>query len=349
MRIAILLPSLENRGPIIFSEHLIVGLLQLNCEIDVYYFKESIEKVNLNVPCIKINIFTIKSFKEYDVVHSTMALPDLYVFLHRYIIKAKHVISMHNFIAEDIGMLYNSIHSFLKINIWKMSLGSKSNYIYSSNYMKKYYDEYIGEFCSKVIPYGISTRFDRDIDKVDQDFLIKLKSNYTVIGSVGLIIKRKGFYQLIDLLTLNQKLAVVIIGIGDMSDELLNLAIKKGVNDRFHILGFKENSSRYYKYFDVFAMVSFSEGFGMAMIESLAHSLPLLCSNLPIYRDIIPDDSVCFFEPGNIDDLNIASRKLLSSIEVYKSLSFKLYCEKFSRAKMAESHLAFYSELINNN
>lgn len=38
--------------------------------------------------------------------------------------------------------------------------------------------------------------------------------------------------------------------------------------DRFILLGFKDNSIDYYKYFDIYAMTSYSEGFGLAMLES---------------------------------------------------------------------------------
>lgn len=345
MKIAIIIPSTENRGPNIFTKYLIEGLSAFDCSIHVYYFKKSKNDLEFLVPCFKLNFLKVNSFDKYDIVHTTMAIPDLYVFLYKKFIKAKHVISMHNLFPEDISFLYNPLKSFILINLWKCALGSKSTYIYSSNYMKKYYDKFIGEFDSRIIPYGIPSRFDLDADFDDKQFLINLKRNYTVIGSVGLIIKRKGFYQLIDLLALNHELAVVIIGEGNLSEELFNLAIEKGVRDRFHILGFRNDSSRYYQYFDIFAMVSFSEGFGMAMIESLAHGLPLLCSNLPIYDEIIPSTNVCFFDPGNIKELNFAYRKLVQNLEKYKVNSLKLYQERFSINKMAESHFALYSNL----
>ena len=55
------------------------------------------------------------------------------------------------------------------------------------------------------------------------------------------------------------------------------------------------------KYFDVYALCSYTEGYPLAFIEAAAAKLPVVCSDIPVFKSIIPEDCSCFFRLGDID------------------------------------------------
>ena len=44
------------------------------------------------------------------------------------------------------------------------------------------------------------------------------------------------------------------------------------------------------------------EGFGLVLVEAMAHGLPVISSNLPTSKEILGDFGL-YFENGNIEDL----------------------------------------------
>ena len=130
---------------------------------------------------------------------------------------------------------------------------------------------------------------------------------------------------------------------------LENLIDKHSLQDRFILLGFKENSIDYYKYFDIYAMTSYSEGFGLAMLEAMSQGLPVVCSNLPLYKGYLDDKNVSLFVPNDIVSLTNAIHKVSENIDYYKNASHKLFEEKFSLNLMAEKHVSFYNKIISRS
>lgn len=161
-----------------------------------------------------------------------------------------------------------------------------------------------------------------------------------------MVIKRKGLDQLVRALVQLTDCAVVIVGEGPESVPLLDLAKRLGVSDRFTILGFRDNSSRYNCHFDLFAMVSRSEGYCLAMLEAMACGLPLVCSRLPIYADLLPEEDLGFFELDNTESLVLAIKKVTASPASYITSSKRLYKESFMLGIMASKHVAYYRSLM---
>lgn len=348
MKIAYILPSLDNRGPIIFTKYLIESLKNFDVEIHVYYFKDSANPLDLEVPSFKISLFKYTLEDTYDVIHSTMLMPDLYMYLHRKRIKSRAVISMHNMITEDLNFNYSLFKYTIYNLIWKFILNRNVPIIVSSEEMKQYYIDKLSK-CVDItkIPYGINKKKYTAINNsADIEIITALKRKYKIIGSVGLTIKRKGFIQLVDFLSINSEFAVVIIGDGEDKENLLSYAFELGVQDRFIILGFRDNAYNYYRYFDIYAMTSYSEGFGLAMIEAMSHELPIVCSKLQLYDEYFSDNDVSFFEPDNIESLVQAFSKIVSNIDYYKQKSINLYYKNFSLEKMGKHHMSFYNNLF---
>jgi L-malate glycosyltransferase len=346
MKIAFILPSLANKGPIVFTKYLIEGLKGKINYIEVFYFKDIVE-LDLGVPTKQINFFEKINFDYFDIVHTTMIKADLYFWWNKKSLNNKAVVSMHNYLVEDLNYLYKPFKAKLFKFLWKMSLASANQLIVSSSDQLEYYKKLLdNEREYTLIPYGVNQKELHEIDLVEKKFLNNLKNNYTVLGSCGLLIERKGFKQLVEFLKNNLNYAVVIIGNGEDSNNLENLIKKYNLQDRFILLGFKDNSIDYYKYFDIYVMTSYSEGFGLAMLEAMTQSLPIVCSNLPLYKGSFDDTNVSLFEPKDIDSLTKAIYQVNENIDYYKEASYKLFEKKFSLDIMGNRHIELYKKVI---
>lgn len=350
MKIAFLIPSLENRGPVVFTKYLINSLKGQMDDIVVYYFKDSISPIDMGVECKKISLLEKKTFDYFDIVHSTQLLPDIYIYIHKKSIIPPVVSSMHNLLTQDIGMLYGKLKGVLMKFVWKFVLNRQINLIVSSDEMFLYYEKLLNKNHNKsIIPYGIKKSDITEIPSEDLIIINKLRARYKIVGSVGLLIKRKGFSQLIDLLYLNKDIAVILIGDGEEKSNLEAYAKLKGVSDRFFILGFRDKSFNFYKYFDLFAMVSYSEGFGLAMLEAMSQKIPIICSNLKIYNEYHFKNYLVLFEPGDMNSLFCGVNIIINDINNFKERSFKLYEKYFTLEKMGINHIELYQKIINNS
>lgn len=347
MKIAFIIPSLANRGPVVFTLYLLEELIKHNADIEVFYFKDSNSScLTLPVKCTKIPFFRRYDFFDFDIVHTTMALPDIFAFL--FVDRNKWISSMHNFLEKDLKMLYSPPKSSAIIFIWKTVLKKCRNIIVSSRQMQTYYEHLLKNKNTKyrIISYGIYEKEYTEIDNSDLEVIQKFKTNnFTVIGSIGLFVARKGFDQLFSLLNYDKNLALILIGDGIERKNLEANVKKFNLQDRVFMPGFKNNSYNYYKYFDIYAHVSYSEGFGLAMLEAMSKRLPIICSDLEIYRDYFSEKDVCFFKAGNEASLKSAYSKIVSNLNYYSQSSYNLFLSHFDVKVMAKSHLDFYEKI----
>jgi glycosyltransferase involved in cell wall biosynthesis len=98
----------------------------------------------------------------------------------------------------------------------------------------------------------------------------------------------------------------------------------------------------YYRNCEAVVQPSLYEGFGLPLIEALAHGKKLICSDIPIFREIV-EDKAWFVDPtsleGWIDALNNSDSMNFSKAELIK---FSL---KFNWDTMAAETLAVYKQI----
>lgn len=120
-----------------------------------------------------------------------------------------------------------------------------------------------------------------------------------VVGNVGRLHPDKdqatllrGFAQALAQLPAGSLLA--IMGSGKLEPELRNLASELGVSESVRFLGQIANGRRYFKAFDVFALTSDHEPFGMVLLEAMAAGVPLIGSDCGGGREVVVDSGRLF-------------------------------------------------------
>ena len=122
MRIAYILPSLANKGPIIVAKDLVLTMTAHGHSCKVFYFDDIIE-TEFNCPVQQIKFSRTINFNEFDVVHSHGIRPDTYIWLHKPIIcQAKIISTIHNFVFEDLAEQYNKLIAYTFGSLWMFIL-----------------------------------------------------------------------------------------------------------------------------------------------------------------------------------------------------------------------------------
>ncbi len=115
-----------------------------------------------------------------------------------------------------------------------------------------------------------------------------------VIGGVGRLVPEKGFALLVEAcsawLREHPDDHLVILGDGDDRVRLLALAQELGVAGQVHLLGYRPQASRLLSAFDLVCLPSEQEGFGLVLSEAVIAGVPVLASDLAVFREQLPGD-----------------------------------------------------------
>jgi glycosyltransferase involved in cell wall biosynthesis len=80
---------------------------------------------------------------------------------------------------------------------------------------------------------------------------------------------------------------LAIMGSGKLEASLKALAAELGVAGKVRFLGQVPNGRRYFKAFDLFALTSDCEPFGMVLLEAMAAGVPVICSDCGGGREVV--------------------------------------------------------------
>lgn len=110
----------------------------------------------------------------------------------------------------------------------------------------------------------------------------------------------RGFARALPLMPASSML--VLMGEGRLERTLNTLADELGVGERVRFLGQVKQARRYFKAFDVFALTSDHEPFGMVLLEAMAAGVPVVCSDSGGAREVVMGVGK-FFPQGDVEAL----------------------------------------------
>lgn len=110
---------------------------------------------------------------------------------------------------------------------------------------------------------------------------------------------------------LPENFKLILIGEGDMLNDIKTFVLNLNLSDRVFFLGYKSNPYPYIKSSDIFILSSRFEGFGLSCVEAMACGIPVIASNVPGLAQVVGDNEV-LFEVGNSDMLKDKILEVLS-------------------------------------
>jgi len=210
----------------------------------------------------------------------------------------------------------------------------------------------------------IETLYNRiDVKKVQSQFVsrqvardfLDLPQTSWIIGNVGRLHHDKdqetlikGFYQALPKLSKGSLL--VIMGSGPLESQLKQLVQALDIAESVIFTGNVPDGRKYFKAFDVFALTSNYEPFGMVLLEAMAAEIPLICSDCGGGREVVHDIGQ-LFPLGNAD---VLAKCIISAntgaYQVDLSAMSKKLNSIFSddAAKKRFWNLNFVKSLVNN-
>lgn len=349
MKIAFILPSLKNLGPIIVVKDIIDGLLKNeNLSVTVFYFDDFKEDIlDFSVKCIKINLFYKFNLNDFDIIHTHGIRPDLYTKIHKF--DSLLISTQHNVIYDE----YIINNSFLKTkaieSIWKFALTNKDLVISIGGAAKNYYSKLLPNNKVVNVPNG-RTIVDNQGYGCSEDDVVKintLKEKYTCIGTCTRAIKLKGHAQIIQALPNLPDYCFVLIGDGGYIEFLKKLALDLKVDARCLFLGYRKNATEYLNLFDIYAQTSYTESISIALLEAAAAKKAVVCSLIPSNTDVFQENEVVFFNLDDIDSLTQAFLKARIYREVLETNIYKKYKAEYTSEVMIEKYHNLYKGLMN--
>lgn len=346
VKIAFILPSLAQCGPVTVCHDLVNQLVNKVDRIVVYYFDDL---YGLNFPCETEKIFMQKKvdLNHFDIVHSHGLRPNKYVWKYKKQIKGAKIATLHSYIFQDLKYDYNVLIALVYRYLWPFYLNAQDVIVTLSNHMNTYYKKqpFIKKKELKYIYNGRATPEIHKISKEEAALLNRIKKNYFILGSVCVINKIKGLHQVVDALQHNKNLFFVVVGVGPYKSQLEAQSKKLSVDHRILFLGFKKKPASYLSFFDAFVIPSFSEGLPLALLEAVSCKTPVICSNLPVFRELFNEDEAAFFELQNVFSLLKAIKKIETEASFLKTNSYKKYLKLFTPEVMAQNYLLLYKSL----
>ncbi|MEV8589935.1 glycosyltransferase [Streptomyces sp. NPDC051180] len=153
----------------------------------------------------------------------------------------------------------------------------------------------------RVVPNGIETErfaFDADARRRTRDAL-GIPRDAHVVGGVGRLTPGKRFDRLVRAVAAVPESRLLLVGEGDLREELLGVARACGAADRVLLAGACQDPPAagapgpslpdLLAAMDVFVSTSPDETFGLAVVEALAAGLPVLYAACPALEDLAPD------------------------------------------------------------
>jgi len=245
--------------------------------------------------------------------------------------KAKRITVLHDSLFWDQKNNYSVLWRKYFITLINLGMNSSTQIVTTSNYSK---NNLIKIF-----------RNNRNINFIYQSFNFHktTSSNYKTpenyLLHIGSFEKRKDLITLVkafklvkdDSLKLVLAGAQIINGSSEVLEEIKIFIFQNKLENKVILAGYvsKEEASVLYKNALLYVFPSLDEGFGIPILEALSFSLPVICSDIDIFKEV-GGDCVEYFKVGDSISLSKKIISVLDSDKLRQNDNTK-HINKFSR------------------
>lgn len=202
-----------------------------------------------------------------------------------------------------------------------------------------------------VICNGVDLRrYRRSIDRLAVRRMLNIPAHARLAAVVATFKLQKGHRYLIEaarpLVEQFPDLHFLLIGDGELRNELQAQTRAAGLAEHIHFLGSRQDVSDLLAASDYFVLPSLWEGLSMALVEAMAVGLPVVATSVSGTSQVMLDgETGLLVAPGDARQLAEAMRVLLLDPERARAMGAAAYRRvesSFSARKQAESHIALY-------
>lgn len=273
-----------------------------------HYWRAELERMGVRVESLDLKRYgelapasrlsRIIRASDPDVVHAHMPPAELYARLALLISSARpaFVISKHN----DEPFFRGPGHEIL--GAW---VAKRANAIIAiSDAVNRYTHARYGSSRAilKTIHYGIDSR---PFQAVSADDAAAVREEWHiphdawVVGTVARLVPQKALHILIEGYARYRAHAtrpsrLVLVGRGPLEDELKARAQELGIGGEIVWAGFREDIPAVMRAFDLFALTSSYEGFGLVLLEAMSAAKPVLATKVSAIPEIVKDSETGF-------------------------------------------------------
>jgi len=196
-------------------------------------------------------------------------------------------------------------------------------------------------------PVNLENFEQRSNEPIEHEWLTN--KAFPVLISVGRLSEHKNFSLLLSAFKIvleSMKARLIILGEGQLLNDLQNQAISLNISEYVNFVGFKPNPLPYMKNSDVMVLSSIFEGFGNVLIEALACGTPIVSTDCPYGPSEILDNGkygtlVALNDPEEMADAIIKTLKTPQPKDVLIKRG-----REFSVTQTVNKYLDLFAELF---
>jgi glycosyltransferase involved in cell wall biosynthesis len=95
-------------------------------------------------------------------------------------------------------------------------------------------------------------------------------------------------------------------------------------------------------------MPSRSEGFGLSLTEAVSKKVPVLCSDLPVFRELFSNDEISFFHSNDVKSLTDSVLNVSYADSNKPESAYARYRKSYTADRMVEQYVLTYEELLSS-
>jgi glycosyltransferase involved in cell wall biosynthesis len=239
---------------------------------------------------------------------------------------------------------------FQKIDQLLVSITDRIICVCKSDYEKAIAAKVATPSKTLIVYNGIETdKFSQSINKETSRKIFDIAPTEFIFGNVGRLHEQKGHQYLLQaFVKVADRARLLIIGDGDLKDELINLASDLQISDRIIFLGARSDVHEFLSAINVFVMPSLWEGQPIALLEALAMGKPCIVSNVDGIPEIITNGVNGYLvKRKDVAGLTQAMNQAIDNPEILQQLAsagVSTITEKFLAQNMAKAIADIYLE-----
>ena len=134
---------------------------------------------------------------------------------------------------------------------------------------------------------------------------------------------------------------------GNATSQIKKTLDTANINTTLHFLGHRNDIYELLAAADVFVFPSLFEGLGGSLIEAQAAGLPIICSDIPVFKEVVTRENALFHKVNDPESLSVQFLKVLETDRKRMGeASLKNYVHNFKLEEVNKKMLKLYRNLL---